>query len=310
MVKIFISMKLPSIARESLKEYFEVDENPSDAPLTHQELEQIVQKYDGILTTLADVINHEVLAKATRLKAISNYAIGLDNIALSKAKEMGIEVYNLPDIVTASTADLTFAIFLALIRKIPEARDYVRSGRWQHYDPSLFCGEELSNKTFGIVGFGRTGRAVAKRALGFGLKVLVHHRHPIAIEEQKQLQITQVPFDELLQQVNYLSLHVPLTEQTRFMIDQRAFQKMKKNPVLINVSRGAVVHPDALVDALVSGQIRGAALDVTFPEPISHHHPLCQMDHCLIVPHIGSATSECRIKMAKTAAQNLIAHFT
>lgn len=307
--KIFLTRQLAPIAKEMLEDHFEVSENKGEK-LSENDLIQVVKDYDGVLCTLADVFNADLFKHASALKVISNYAIGLDNIDVAEAQARGIQVYNLPDIVTDSTADLTFAILLSLIRKIPAAREFVLKGQWQSYDPSIFWGEELAGKTFGIIGFGRTGKAVAKRAQAFGLEVIVYHRREIPYDDQEHYGVRQVSFDALLAQVDYLSLHVPLTDKTRFMIDKSAFKKMARAPVLINVSRGAVVHPEDLVDALKAGQVRGAALDVTFPEPISSHHALCQLENCLIVPHIGTATIDCRTLMAKKAAENLITAFS
>ena len=306
MKKVFITRKIPSIAKELLKKQFEVKENPEDRQLTVDELSLSSQEFDGILSMLSDPFTKTVFDQATRLKVVSNYAIGLDNIDRSAAHAKGIAVTNLPDVVTESTADLTFAILLSLIRKIPEAKEFVLEGWWKAYSPDLFLGEELFGKTLGIIGFGRTGRAVAKRALGFGLKVKIYHYKPLSLTEEEKKHFTQIPFDELLATSDYISLHVPLKEETRFLIDGKTFEKMKRRPILINMARGAIVHTDDLVTALEKGQIRGAALDVTFPEPISHHHPLCLFENCLIVPHIGSATTDCRIKMARIAAENLI----
>lgn len=308
MNKIYITRKLPQIAKELLSNHFLVEENLLERPLSQEELSQALKTNDGVLTTFIDRITHEMIKAAPNLKALSNYAIGLDNIDTEAARVHGVAVYNLPDIVTNSTADLTFAILLSLIRKIPQAKEYVQKGNWSYWTPDLFLGEELFGKKIGIIGYGRTGKAVIQRALGFGLDVLVYHHSKVDFPSPSN-RIKQVSWAELLSEADYLSFHVPLTTQTRFMCNKSAFDQMKKRPLIINVSRGAVIQPDDLVVALESGQVRGAALDVTFPEPLSHHHPLCQMENCLIVPHIGSATQECRYMMAKKAAENLISHF-
>lgn len=306
MKKVFITRPLPQIAKQMLAQYFLVEENPVDEILARDKLKKVVQEYDGVLTTIGDIINKEILSEAKKAKVISNYAIGLDNIDLELAKSLGIRVCNTPDVVTASTADLTLAILLALVRKIPEARDYVRKDRWKGWEPGIFIGEELHGKTLGILGYGRIGKAVAKRALGFCMKVAVYHRSQTAFEEGMGEGISQVSFEELLKNSDYLSLHVPLTPETKNMIGLSEMKKMAKKPVLINVSRGGIVNTDDLVTALQQGILRGAALDVTAPEPISGAHPLCMMENCLIVPHIGTATKECREKQAVHAAQNLI----
>ncbi|HAZ15925.1 MAG: hypothetical protein A2Y28_02955 [Chlamydiae bacterium GWC2_50_10] len=309
MVKIFITRRLPPVAKTLLSAHFQVEESQKEGSLDPHELLEAVQKYDALLCTLADVFTRDLLDKTSRLSALSNYAIGLDNIDLEAAKKRGVAVYNLPDVVTHSTADLTFALILSFIRKVPEARVFVQEGKWEGWSPDLFLGEELFGKCFGIMGFGKTGRAVAKRALGFGLKVKIYHYRPLDFTEEEKRVYTQVSFDELLEEADYLSLHLPLKEGTRFLIDRRAFERMKRRPLLINMARGAVVHTDDLVLALKKKEVRGALLDVVYPEPISHRHPLTQFENCVIVPHIGSATVECRHRMAKVAAENLIRHF-
>ncbi len=307
MRKILITKKIPSLAREILEEKYSVD-TYLQPQMSKTELLEAVKKYDGILSSTLDFFDKEVFDEATKLQVISNYAIGLDNIDVSYAKSKQISVYNLPDVVTQSTADLTFAIFLSLIRKIPQAAQYVKDDQWKTWIPELFSGEELYGKTFGIFGLGRTGKAVAQRALGFGLKVVFYHYKPMALDLPLTGHIRQVSLDEFLEISDYVSLHIPLKKETKGLVNAELFKKMKKKPVLINMARGSVVNTDDLVHALKTGQIRGAALDVTDPEPISGSHPLCQLDNCLILPHIGTETVECRREMAKQAATSLLNH--
>lgn len=306
MKRVFITRPLHPVAKETLRPYFQVDENPKDEVLPRDKLKEVVRDYDAILSTIPDILDKEILSHAKNLKLISNFAIGLDNIDVQYAHSKGIQVYNLPDVVTNSTADLTFALLLALIRKIPEAWAYVKEDRWKMFEPSLFLGEELAGKTFGIFGFGRIGKAVARRALGFGLKVIVYHRSQVALEDPFKGQVEQVSIDELFRRVDYLSLHVPLTDETRNRIRMDEMCKMVRHPILINMARGPIVNTHDLVIALEKGILRGAALDVTDPEPISGSHPLCKRDNCLIIPHLGTATIECRYQMAKQAASNII----
>jgi glyoxylate reductase len=306
MNKIFITRQIMPIARELLSAHFEVEENPLDQPLSRDELKKVVQHFDGILSTIPDRLDREVLEQATRLKVISNCAAGLDNVDTAVAKGRKIAVFNVPDATTQSTADMTFAILLSLIRRIGEAESYVKRGLWKGWEPELFLGEELFGKYFGIIGFGKIGKAVAERALGFGLKVLVFARKKLDITDPR---IEQVSLEELYQKSHFLSLHVPLTAETQGMINKAAFQKMAQKPVIINMSRGAVIQTEDLVEALKEGAVRGAALDVTDPEPIFPSHPLCHLKNCLIVPHIGSATVECRTLLAQKAAENLIRFF-
>ena len=307
MPKVLITKKLPSIAQKILEKTCEVDVS-SKIQMSREDLFLAVQKYDGILCTTLDFFDEELLRSATTLKVLSNYAIGLDNIDVEYAHSRNIAVYNLFDEVTNSTADLTFAIFLALIRKIPQAVSHVKNNLWKTWICGLFAGEELYGKTFGIWGFGRTGKAVAKRALGFGMNVVFYHYKSTELSTTEP--IRQVSFDEFLEQSDYISLHIPLKKETKGIVNLSLFQKMKKHPVLINMARGSVVNTDDLVQALKKGLIRGAALDVTDPEPLPGTHPLCQFENCLIVPHIGTDTFECREEMARKSAQNLLQYFS
>lgn len=306
MIRIYITRQLMPVARELLSAHFEVEENLQDQPLPREELKRVVQHFDGILSTIPDRLDKEILEHAKKLKIISNCAAGLDNVDTAVAKERKIAVCNVPDATTQSTADMTFAILLSLIRRVGEAENYVKKGLWKGWEPALLLGEELYDKYFGIIGFGKIGKAVAERALGFGMKVLIFARSKLELTHPR---MQQVALDELYQKSHYLSIHVPLTSETKGMIDAAALRKMEQKPVIINMARGAVVCTDDLVQALKEGSVRGAALDVTDPEPILPSHPLCHLKNCLIVPHIGSATVECRTLLARKAAENLIRFF-
>lgn len=303
MAKIYITRKMPA-AEEHLKDHFEIEVNSEDRILTRDELKKVVRDFDGVLATLADKVDQEILEQAKQLKVISNCAAGLDNVDLQMAKERKIAVFNVPDATTQSTADMTFAILLSLIRRVAEAEEYVKKGLWRAWEPNLFLGEELQGKYFGIIGFGKIGKAVAKRALGFGLKVLGYARSNFELDY-----VSQVSLEELYEKSHYISLHVPLTPETKGLINKETIQKMKQKPVIVNMARGPVIITDDLVQALKDGSVRGAALDVTDPEPIAPSHPLCQLKNCLIVPHIGSATVECRSLLARKAAENLMRYF-
>ncbi len=303
MTKIYITRKMPA-AEEVLRKHFDIEVNPDDRILTRDELKKVVRDFDGVLTTLADKVDKEVLEQAKQLKAVSNCAAGLDNVDLQVAKERKIAVFNVPDATTQSTADMTFAILLSLIRKVSEAEEYVKKGLWKTWEPNLFLGEELQGKYFGIIGFGKIGKAVAERAQGFGLKVLGYARSKFDVTG-----VSQVSLDELYEKSHFISLHVPLTPETKGLINKDSIKKMKQKPVIVNIARGPVIVTEDLVQALKDGTIRGAALDVTDPEPILPSHPLCHLKNCLIVPHIGSATVECRTLLARTAAENLMGYF-
>ena len=304
MKKVFIARLIPNIASTLLSKKYEVVVN-ENKNLSKEKLIEVMKDYDAILSTIPDIIDWEVLSHAKNMKVISNYAVGLDNIDVEYARSKNIAVFNLPDIVTNSTADLTFAIFLSLVRKICSAREYVKNDLWKAVDPDLFVGEELAGKTFGIIGFGRIGRAVAKRALGFGMKVIFSHNREL-LEYEKVEGCKQVSKSQLLDTSDFISLHVPLTPENKYLVNIDLMKDMKKKPIIINVARGGVVNTDHLIEALKNGYIRGAALDVTDPEPLSGNHPLCSFDNCLIVPHIGTATIDCRYEMAKKAAENIL----
>ncbi len=309
MRKIFITRKIPDIAQKLLLEKrFCVKVHPRPT-LSRQELIESVKEYDGILSMLSDPLDEEILSQKSRLQVISNYAVGLDNIALEFAGRVGIAVYHLPNIVTNSTADLTFALLLAASRNLCESREYVRKDLWKNWRCDLFVGDELWGKTLGILGFGRIGQAVATRALGFGMKVIFSSLSKKEIPEDLEKKAIQVDQEELFASSDTISLHVPLTPKTRGMIHLEAMRKMKKKPLLINMARGAVVKTDDLVIALKEGMLKGAALDVTDPEPLPASHPLCALKNCWILPHIGTSTKECRWNMAKAAAENIILHF-
>ena len=305
MKKVFITRRMPEIAKTILKEHFEVSLNDKNETLTQDELIRSLKDCDAVLSTVLDKFTKEVIDSLPKLKVISSYASGLDNIDMEHAKTKGIYVYNIPDSVTNSTADLTMASFLALARKLWPAREFVREGKWKAWDPEILLGEELTGKTFGIIGFGRIGMAVAKRALGFGMNVIYFNRSPVVSDCCKA-----VTLEELLSESDYISLHVPLTEQTRGMINAESIRKMSKRPILINFSRGQIIKTEDLLNALKNGEIRGAVLDVTDPEPISADHLLCKMENCIITPHIGTATKECRRDMAMAAAEKIIKHFS
>ncbi|MGD8997770.1 MAG: D-glycerate dehydrogenase [Anaerolineae bacterium] len=260
---------------------------------------------DGLLCLLSDEIDAQVM-DAGDLQVVSQFAVGVDNIDLDAATERGIPVGHTPGVLTDATADLAFALLLTAARRIPEATGKVEGGRWLTWEPLGLLGADVWEATLGIVGLGRIGTAVARRARGFQMRVLYHdpHRQP---ELEKELGLTCVSFEALLEQSDFVSVHTPLLPETRHLIDAAALRRMKPTAILINAARGEIVDTDALVRALQGGWIARAALDVTDPEPIPAHHPLVSMPQCIVVPHIGSATVTARNRMAQMAAQNLLA---
>jgi glyoxylate reductase len=304
--KALITRQIPDIARRLLSDRYQVDVM-SDGLSTEQWLEA-VDHYDAILSVFYDKLSSNILSQAKNLKIISNYAIGLDNIDLNMAKQKNIAVYNLPDIVTDSTADLTLGLLLSLARYIIPAAEFVKSGQWQKEGLFSFCGQELRGKNLGIIGFGRIGQAVAQRAVGFGLNIIFYARKPIKLSDfQKSQGMKQVGFDELIQTSDFVSLHIPGYPENNNIINKSVLDNMKASASLLNLARGTVVDTEALYISLKTGKIKGAALDVTDPEPIKDH-PIARLPNCIIVPHIGTTTEECRYEMARQAALNILNH--
>jgi lactate dehydrogenase-like 2-hydroxyacid dehydrogenase len=238
---------------------------------------------------------------------VSNLAVGYDNIDLAACARRGVPVGNTPGVLTQATADLAFALLLAVARRLPESERFVRDDRWVTWDPLLLLGREVSGQTLGIIGFGRIGQEVARRARGFGMRVLYHSRSRAPGSVETELGATMVDLDTLLGTSDVVSVHVNLTPETRHLIDARALARMRPGAILINTSRGPVVDQAALADALRSGHLFGAGLDVTDPEPMRADDPLLALPNCLVLPHVASATDTTRARMAEKAARNVLA---
>lgn len=275
---------------------------PFDLPPSRPELLDHVRGVDGLLSLLTETIDAEVMDAAPRLKVISNCAVGVDNVDILAATSRRIPVGNTPDVLTDATADLAFALLLAATRNVLAGAQYVRAGKWKTWDMQVLLGGDLVGATLGIIGFGRIGKAVAKRAQGFDLRVIYYDP-----SVSGNFDARPVDLDVLLRDSDFISLHVPLTPETRHMIDARALSRMKPNAVLVNTSRGPIVDPQALYEALQTRQIAAAGLDVTEPEPLNDDSPLLGLDNCIVLPHLGSASRRTRDQMAMLAAQNLIA---
>ncbi|HEX5621455.1 MAG TPA: D-glycerate dehydrogenase [Solirubrobacteraceae bacterium] len=295
MAKVFVTRRLPFEALDRLREVHEVDEWPGDMPPSPDEMRAGVAEAEGLLSLVTDRVDAAMLDAAPRLRAIANMAVGTDNIDLEAAAERDIPVGNTPDVLTDATADLAFALLLALARKIVPGAAKVRDGEWHTWEPAGDLGADLAGATLGVIGWGRIGQAVARRAEGFGMEVIHSSRS------------SGVALDELLARADFVSVHTPLTPETRHLIDTDALARMKPTALLINTARGGVVDQDALREALDAGQIAGAALDVTDPEPLPADHPLLDAPNLLVVPHVGSATVRTRAKMAAMAVENLLA---
>jgi glyoxylate reductase len=291
--RVFVTRNLPFPALDRLKAAHDVDVWPGELPPPPDELRVRSETAEGLLCMLTDRIDDELMQAAPHLRAISNYAVGADNIDLDAAERRGIAVGVTPDVLTDATADLAMALILAAARRLPEAQRSVKDGHWRTWEPAGFLGIELRGARLLVLGAGRIGRAVADRARAFGMEVDLAGRD------------ADVP--ALLATADAVSIHTPLTEETKHLIDAGALARMKPTAVLVNTARGGIVDTDALVHALRTRQIGGAALDVTDPEPLPQWHPLLELENALVVPHIGSATHAARARMAEMAVDNLLA---
>jgi lactate dehydrogenase-like 2-hydroxyacid dehydrogenase len=293
--RVFVTRRLPGNALERLQEAHDVEVWPERVPPPRDELLARAPELDGLLALLTDAVDAELIEAAPRLRAISNYAVGVDNVDVEAATARGIPVGNTPGVLTESTADLALALMLGAARRLSEGEAFVRAGEWKTWEPGLMLGRDLHAATAGIVGYGRIGQAVGRRLEGFGCAVLTTSRSG------------GVPLEELLERSDFVTLHCPLTPETRGLIDDAALARMKPTAYLVNTARGPVVDTDALVRALAAGEIAGAALDVTDPEPLPGDHPLLDVPNLLVVPHIASATHATRGRMADIAVGNLLA---
>jgi glyoxylate reductase len=293
--RVFVTRELPGGAVERLAAKHDVEVWPERLPPPRSELLARAPELEGLLSLLTDPVDAELIAAAPALRAISNYAVGVDNVDVEAATARGIPVGNTPDVLTESTADLAVALMLGIARRLAEGEAFVRAGEWRTWEPGLMLGRDLHGATVGIVGYGRIGQAVGRRIEGFGCELLTTSRSG------------GVPLDELLQRSDFVTVHSPLTPETRGLIDDAALRQMKPTAYLVNTARGPIVDTDALARALHAGELAGAALDVTDPEPLPGDHPLLGAPNLLVVPHVGSATVATRERMADMAVDNLLA---
>ena len=295
MARCFVTRELPGPALDRLRARHQVDVWPERLPPPDDELRRRTAPAEGLLSLLTDRIDATLIEGSPRLRAIANYAVGYDNIDIGAATARGIAVGNTPDVLTDATADLTFALLLAAARKLPEAAASVTAGDWLTWDPARHLGYDVHGATLGIIGRGRIGQAVGRRAAGFDMTVLYTGRDG------------GTPLDELLARSDYISIHCPLTPATHHLIDAAALRRMRPSAILINTARGPIVDQAALLEALREGRIAGAALDVTDPEPPPAGDPLLSAPNLIVAPHIGSATHTAREQMATLAVDNLLA---
>jgi len=304
MHRILITRRLPEEGIGKLLDTADVDIWPEDGPMPRESMLERIAPADAIISLLSDRIDEEAMDAAPSLKAIANYAVGYDNIDVGAATSRGIPVLNTPGVLTDATADLAFSLLLSVARRVVESDRYVREGRFRIWEPKLLLGKELKGRTLGVVGAGQIGSAVMRRARCFGMELAYHSRkRRPGLEEELGCEF--LPLDELLERSDFITLHVPLTEETRHMIGRSELKMMGPGSVLINTSRGAVVEENALVEALKNGDIWGAGLDVYEEEP-RVHSDLIGLDNVVLLPHLGSATEETRTKMAELAVNGLM----
>ena len=294
--RCYVTRRLPGGALDRLAAVHDVEVWPERLPPPREVLLEQVRDSEGLLCLLTDRVDGELLAAAPHLRAIANLAVGVDNVDLEAAQARGIPVGNTPDVLTEATADLAFALILAAARRLPEAQAAVRDGGWLTWEPAWLLGSDVHSATLGIVGMGRIGRAVARRAEGFSMEVLHTGRSG-----------TATPLEELLERADVVSLHAPLNPGTRGLIDTAALQRMKPTAILVNTARGPLVDQRALAEALRAGEIAAAALDVVDPEPLPPDDPLLRAPNLIVLPHIGSATHTTRERMADLSVDNLLA---
>lgn len=305
--RVFVTRRIPDAGLRKLEELCEVEVSPFDRNLTGAEIIEMAAGAVGLVSMPTDRIDRELIDGLADVRIVANYAVGFDNIDIAYAKEKGIPVTNTPDVLTHATADIAIALILCVARRVVEGDRLVRRGGFKGFYPTFFLGVELENKTLGVYGMGRIGRDVAKKALGFGLRILYHDT--VSYDEQSLgFRAQYVTLDELLRESDFLSIHAPLTSETRHRFTEEEFRKMKNGAFLINTARGPLVKEGDLAQALKEGLIAGAGLDVYEFEP-KVHPELMSLENVVLLPHVGSAAIEVRERMSVVAADNLIAFF-
>jgi glyoxylate reductase len=301
-----ISNALPDEARALIPGEIQIDYNPGDAPWSKAELISRLEGKDGLICHIVSTVDDEVLAAAPSLKVVANVAVGYNNVDVPAARKRGVVVTNTPDVLTETTADFAWALLMAAARRVVEADAYARSGAWTAWKWDLLWGLDVHGKTLGIVGFGRIGRAVARRAGGFGMRILYHDSVRTDAATERELRATATDLDTLLRESDFVTLHTLLSPETRHLIGERTLGIMKKTAILVNASRGPVVDEAALVRALTEGWIAGAGLDVFEEEP-TIHPGLIPLRSVVLAPHIASASRDTRVAMATLAVRNCLA---
>ncbi|MBR7553576.1 2-hydroxyacid dehydrogenase [Allobacillus sp. GCM10007491] len=302
---VYVTRKLPNEIISELTEKYQVKMwEEEEVPVPRDVLMKEITEANAVLSMLTDTFDEELLNMASELKIIANLAVGYDNIDLKACTSRGITVTNTPDVLTETTADLTFGLLLAVARRIPESVDVIRNDEWKTWSPYMMAGSDVHQKTIGIVGMGSIGEAVAKRATGFDMNILYHNRNRKPKAEEK-LGASYASLEELLAKSDFVVSMLPLTKETKGMFDAQAFDRMKQSAFFINASRGGVVNEADLYQAIKGEKIQGAGLDVFANEPIGSNHPLAQLDRVVALPHIGSSTVDTRNRMAMLCVENI-----
>ena len=305
---VFVARRIAQEALDRIAEATEAEVWPEELPPPYETIREKARDADGLLTLLSDRIDDDLMQAAPRLKVVSNYAVGFDNIDVEAATRCGIVVGNTPGVLNETTADFAFTLLMAAARRVAEADSYTRQSKWRTWGPMTLLGQDIHHATLGLVGLGRIGREVARRARGFSMEVLYHDVERRSEAEETELGVEYVPeLGALLARCDFISVHVPLVEETRHLIGAEQFSAMKPTAVFVNTSRGPVVDQGALYEALSDGQIFAAGIDVTEVEPIARDDPLLSLDNIIIAPHIASGSFATRRSMALMAADNLLA---
>jgi glyoxylate reductase len=304
--KVFLTRTLHDFALNQLKKRYQIEIHSGKIPIPQSKLRSKIKEIDGLICFPYDIIDKETMDLAKRLKVISTFSVGFDHIDTKYAKKKKIRVGYTPEVLTDATADLAFSLLLDISRRISEGDRIIRNGEWKKiYGAFDYVGMDLQGKTIGILGLGRIGGTLTKRAKAFDMKIIYHNRKRVSKTREKSLNAKYVSFEKLITQSDFISIHVPHTKETDQLFNMKIFRKMKKTSFLINTSRGKVVNEKDLAIALKKKIISGAGLDVFETEPIKKNHPLVKLQNVILAPHIGSSTKETRIKMAEITIKNL-----
>ena len=304
--RVFLTRTLHDFALNELKKRYQIEIHSGKIPIPQSKLQSKIKEIDGLICFPYDKIDKKTIELAKNLKVISTYSVGFDHIDIEYAKKSKIRVGYTPDVLTDATADLTFSLLLDLLRRVSEGDRIIRKGKWNViYGASDYVGVDLQGKTLGILGLGRIGGTLAKRAKAFNMKLIYHNRKHVSKSKERSLNAKYVSFERLITQSDVISIHVPYTKETEHLLDIEIFKKMKKTSFLINTARGKVINEEDLVTAIKKKMIAGAGLDVYEKEPIRRNHPLVKLQNVVLAPHIGSSTKETRTKMAEITIKNL-----